>query len=166
MRPSVLDPCCGTRMWHFDRENPLVVFGDCRKETITVTDNSKRNPTGKRVLHIEPDVLMDFRAMPYSDNAFNLVVFDPPHLVTAGPRSWLGAKYGLLNKTDWRDDIRRGFAECFRVLTPHGTLVFKWNETQVALRDVLPLAGRPPVVGQVSGAKGMTHFLVFIKEGI
>jgi hypothetical protein len=31
-----------------------------------------------------------------------LVVFDPPHLKHAGPRSWLRAKYGVLGES-WRE---------------------------------------------------------------
>ena len=110
----VLDPCCGSRMMWFDRAHPDVVFGDKRSETITVTDRSHGNASGQRVLRVEPDVPLDFRALPYADGTFNLVAFDPPHLVRAGPKSWLAAKYGKLGE-DWRDDLRRGFAECFRV---------------------------------------------------
>jgi ribonucleoside-diphosphate reductase alpha chain len=32
--PTVLDPCCGSRMMWFDKEDPRVVFGDRRSETI------------------------------------------------------------------------------------------------------------------------------------
>ena len=159
--PLVLDPCCGSRMMWHDRADARVVFGDCRRETITVTDRSQRN--GVRVLRIEPDCLMDFRALPYPDDTFAHVAFDPPHLVQAGPKSWLAAKYGKLGP-DWRDDLRRGFAECLRVLRPHGTLVFKWNETQVPLRDVLALAPQRPLYGHRSGKNGLTHWQVFIKE--
>jgi hypothetical protein len=148
-------------MW-LDRANPDVVFGDRRSETITVTDRSHGNPTGTRTLHIEPDALIDFRALPFDDGTFHLIAFDPPHLVKAGPRSWLAAKYGKLSD-DWRDDIRAGFAECFRVLSPHGTLVFKWNETQVPVREVLALAPHAPLFGHISGRKGLTHWLVFMK---
>ncbi len=113
---------------------------------------------------IAPDVLMDFRALPYPDGTFNLVAFDPPHLVRAGQKSWLAAKYGKLG-TDWRDDIRQGFAECFRVLRPHGVLVFKWNETQIKVRQVLELAPHQPLFGNTSGKKAGTHWLVFMKPG-
>lgn len=161
---KVLDPCCGSRMMWFDRKNPHVVFGDIRREEITVTDNSKGNLTGTRTLRIEPDTTIDFRAIPYPDETFKLVAFDPPHLVQAGPRSWLAAKYGKLTK-NWRDDLRKGFSECFRVLASDGVLVFKWNETQVALRDVLALTDQRPLFGHTSGRKGMTHWLVFMKGG-
>lgn len=159
---KILDPCCGSRMMWFNRNHPDVVFGDRRSETLTVTDRSNGNVSGTRTLHINPDVLLDFRALPYADGAFKLVAFDPPHLETAGPKSWLAAKYGKLGQ-DWRDDLRAGFSECFRVLDVDGVLVFKWNETQVKLRDVLELTPFQPLFGQRSGAKGFTHFLVFMK---
>lgn len=148
-------------MW-LDRSHPDVVFGDRRHETLTVTDRSHGNASGTRELRIEPDMLLDFRALPFPDGAFKLVAFDPPHLVRAGPKSWLAAKYGKLSE-DWREDLRAGFAECFRVLATNGTLVFKWNETQVKLAEVLSLTPHPPIFGQVSGRRGMTHWLVFLK---
>lgn len=162
MTAAVLDPCCGSRMMWFDRQDSRAVFADRRSETITVTDNSKGNASGQRVLRIEPDFLMDFRDMPYPDDAFWHVVFDPPHLLHAGPRSWLAAKYGKLGP-DWRKDLQQGFAECFRVLKPNGTLVFKWNETQIKVREVLALTPEQPLYGQVSGRSGMTHWLTFMK---
>ncbi|WP_019700430.1 class I SAM-dependent methyltransferase [Paracidovorax oryzae] len=159
----VLDPCCGSRMMYFDQADPRVVFGDCRHETVTVTDRSHRDD-GTRTLHIEPDFLMDFRALPFADAAFRLVSFDPPHLVRAGPRSWLAAKYGKLGP-DWREDIRQGFAECWRVLAPGGgTLIFKWNETQVPLSELRPLFPAQPLFGHRSGRRGLTHWIVFFKD--
>ena len=106
--------------------------------------------------------MMDFRDLPFPDDSFRLVAFDPPHLERAGPRSWLAAKYGRLSN-DWRDDLRAGFSECFRVLEVGGVLVFKWNETQVRTKEVLSLTDRKPLFGQVSGRSGMTHWLVFMK---
>lgn len=158
---QVLDPCCGTRMMWFNKTDPRAIFGDQRRETITVTDRTHRED-GTRTLHIDPDMLMDFRALPFPDSSFKLIAFDPPHLERAGPRSWLAAKYGKLGN-DWRDDLRQGFAECWRVLASDGVLVFKWNETQVKLAEVLPLAPAKPLFGQVSGRSGMTHWLVFMK---
>lgn len=148
-------------MW-FDKNDPRALFGDRRTETIVVTDRTHRED-GTRTLVIEPDLCMDFRALPFADESFWHVAFDPPHLVHAGPKSWLAAKYGRLSD-DWRADLRQGFAECFRVLKPHGTLVFKWNETQVKVKELLALTERKPLYGQVSGRRGMTHWLAFLKD--
>lgn len=160
---TILDPCCGSRMMWRDRADPRVVFGDIRNETITLTDRSKGNKSGTRTLRIEPDTLMDFRNMPYPDGRFRLVAFDPPHLINAGPKSWLAAKYGKLSD-NWRDDLRKGFSECWRVLEPNGILIFKWNETQIKVNEVLELVPAPPLFGHLSGRKGLTHWLVFMKE--
>lgn len=159
---KILDPCCGSRMMWFDRADPRVMFGDCRSESITVTDRSRGNTSGTRTLHIEPDMVMDFRSLPFEEGTFSLVSFDPPHLVQAGRKSWLAAKYGRLSE-NWREDLRMGFAECFRVLKPDGVLVFKWNETQVPLSDVLALTPEVPLFGQRAGRGMRTHWLVFMK---
>ena len=90
-KPRILDPCCGSRMMWFDRQNPAVLFGDCRDETIIVPDRSHGHSDGKRIIHVHPDMRMDFRQLPFPDGAFRLVVFDPPHLVRAGAKSWLAA---------------------------------------------------------------------------
>jgi SAM-dependent methyltransferase len=148
-------------MW-MDRQNPDVVFGDLRHETIKVTDRSHGKLNGTRTLHIEPDIQMDFRNLPFADETFALVSFDPPHLERAGPKSWLAAKYGRLS-SDWRNDLKAGFIECLRVLKPDGVLVFKWNETQVKVGEVLELAPIAPLFGHLSGRTGLTHWLVFMK---
>lgn len=158
----VLDPCCGSRMMWFDRTDQRALFGDRRDETITVVDRS-HHEDGTRVLSIHPDARMDFRALPFADDTFPLVVFDPPHLVRAGNTSWLAAKYGRLSQ-DWRDDLRKGFAECFRVLRPAGVLIFKWSEVQVATREVLALTPHSPLFGHPSGKRGGTHWITFMKE--
>ncbi len=148
-------------MWK-NKANPAVIFGDIRSETITVTDRSHGKQDGTRTVSIEPDSLMDFRALPFPDSSFKLVSFDPPHLVRAGPKSWLAAKYGKLSN-NWRDDLAKGFSECLRVLEPNGVLVFKWNETQVKVGEVLDLVPIEPLFGHLSGRKGLTHWLVFMK---
>lgn len=158
----VLDPCCGSRMMWFNPADQRVLFGDQRHETVTVIDRTHR-ADGTRVLSIHPDCVLDFRALPFADNTFPLVVFDPPHLVRAGKNSWLAAKYGRLSN-DWRQDLRAGFAECFRVLRPEGLLVFKWSEIQVATRDVLALTDRQPLFGHPSGKRAGTHWITFMKE--
>jgi SAM-dependent methyltransferase len=158
----VLDSCCGSRMMWNDRKNPDVIFGDIRNETIVVKDRSGGVEDGTRTIRIEPDTLLDFRALPYADGIFNLVVFDPPHLEKAGAKSWLAVKYGKLSE-NWRDDLSKGFSECFRVLHKDGTLIFKWNETQVKVGEVLSLTPVKPIFGHLSGRKGLTHWLVFMK---
>lgn len=83
-----------------------------------------------RRLEIKPDIVADFRNIPFSNNSFNLVVFDPPHLAQIGESLWLAKKYGKLTNS-WQEDIKQGFKECMRVLEQYGVLIFKWNEQQI-----------------------------------
>lgn len=158
----ILDVTCGTRSMWFDRCHPETVYGDNRRETIIVSDGSHQAVDGKRTLVVDPQLQMDFRRLPFPDETFYLVCFDPPHLERAGPRSWMAGRYGRL-RPQWRDDLAKGFRECFRVLRPHGTLVFKWAETQVKLSEVLALLPVRPLFGNRSGRKAGTHWLVFLK---
>lgn len=157
----ILDPASGSRMFYFDRTDPRVIFGDIRQERHSLPDKSSTG--GARQLVIEPDQVMDFRALPFADATFHLVVFDPPHLVNNGSHGWLALKYGKLGN-DWRDDLRAGFAECFRVLRPFGTLIFKWNEHDIPVRDVLSLTDAKPICGNRSGKNAKSHWLVFMKD--
>jgi hypothetical protein len=81
---TILDPCSASRMMWLDKKNTNVIFGDIRNEIITVTDRSNGKQNGTRTIHIEPDTLMDFRSLPFANNSFKLVSFDPPHLVKVG----------------------------------------------------------------------------------
>lgn len=162
MTAPVLDPCCGSRMFWFDRADDRAVFGDVRAETHLLTDKSMA--AGARELIIAPDALMDFRSLPFPSGHFHLVVFDPPHLITCGKNGWLAKKYGKLGN-DWRDDIRAGFAECFRVLRGHGTLIFKWNEHEVRVAELLALTDQKPLFGNRCGKTAKSHWIVFMKPG-
>lgn len=160
MNRPVLDACCGSRMFWFDRSDERAVFGDIRREHHTLADRS--SPGGSRELVIDPDQQIDFRHLPFEDDSFHLVVFDPPHLVRNGATGWLAKKYGKLGG-DWSEDIRAGFAECFRVLKPHGALIFKWNETDVKVSEILKLTDAKPLFGNRCGKTEKSHWIVFMK---
>lgn len=147
-------------MW-FDKDDPRALFIDKRRETHVLTDTTRA--PGSRVLTVDPDIQADFTALPFSNESFALVVFDPPHLVRAGSSGWLAKKYGKLG-ADWKEDLRKGFAECFRVLKSQGTLIFKWNEQQVPVSQVLALTPERPLVGNRCGKSSQTHWLVFLKQ--
>jgi SAM-dependent methyltransferase len=160
---KALDPCCGSRMFWFDRQDGRAVFGDIRRETHSLPDVSSAG--GSRELVIEPDTQMDFRSLPFVDGHFHLVVFDPPHLIRNGKSGWLAKKYGKLGD-DWREDIRAGFAECFRVLKPNGTMIFKWNEHEVKVSELLKLTPEKPLFGNRCGKTAKSHWIVFMKPDL
>ena len=149
---KILDPCCGSRMFWYDRHNPDVLFADCRAEETTLCDG--------RTLRIEPDMIIDFRDMPFEDNTFDLAVFDPPHLIHAGEKSWLGKKYGVL-PAYWKPYIKAGFDECMRVLKTDHVLIMKWNEDQIKTREMLKAIDKEPLFGD---RRSKTRWLVFMKK--
>lgn len=151
MNEQILDPCCGSKMFWFDKNNPDVLFADSRELKDTLCDG--------RTLIIEPDMIIDFRNMPFDDDTFNLVVFDPPHLIHAGEKSWLRKKYGVLPE-NWKPYIKAGFDECMRVLKPGHTLIFKWNEQQIKTREVLKTIDYKPLFGD---QRSKTRWICFIK---
>jgi SAM-dependent methyltransferase len=156
MTPEILDACCGGRMWWWDKAHPLAVYMDKR---IDPPGACSHRPNWS----CEPDIVGDFRAMPFADESFRLVLFDPPHIVREEPRGKIGLRYGALPRASEQDDLARGFAECWRVLAPGGTLVFKWAGKLDRVRPHFPAT---PVVGTRSarGTKGLgTRWLIFYK---
>jgi len=125
---EILDVACGGKMFYFNKEDPRVFFMDKRKLKTVLCDG--------REFNIEPDLIADFTDIPFPDNHFKMVVFDPPHLLnTSGkdPTGYQQIKYGALGK-DWKEILSKGFEECFRVLKNGGFLIFKWNETNIKVK--------------------------------
>lgn len=152
---TILDACCGSRMFWFDKQNPNVLFTDIRTESHVLCDG--------RALEVKPDMEVDFRNMPFKDNSFKMVVFDPPHLNKLGKSSWMAKKYGVLLPT-WELDIKAGFSECMRVLEPSGVLIFKWNESQIKAADILNIIPYKPLFGHITGRQSKTIWMAFIKN--
>lgn len=156
---AILDACCGGKMFWFDKADPQVLFQD-RRTIKPIAVGKGRNV---RQFECNPDVMADFRDMPYPDNHFKLVVFDPPHFTSLGEKSYMAIKYGRLDKNTWREDISRGFSECFRVLKEGGILIFKWNEHDIRLCEILKLTPHRPLFGHPSGKMQKTHWVCFMK---
>lgn len=154
MNKRILDACCGSKMFWFDNDREDTMYCDIRTEEHTLSDG--------RHLEVNPDMEIDFRDMPFEDESFYLVVFDPPHLETLGEESWMAKKYGRLFPS-WEDDITEGFKECFRVLKPNGVLIFKWNEYEIPLKRVLKLTNHEPLFGNKNPKQSKTHWIAFMK---
>lgn len=98
--------------------------------------------------------------MDFENETFDIVIFDPPHMVRAGKTSWLNIKYGKLPE-DWRTFFEKAFCECFRVLKENGIMIFKWNETQLKFSEVIKYSPYKPLVGD---QRGQTRWTVFLKN--
>lgn len=160
--PPVLDACCGPRMMWFDSQDRRALFIDKREEIVDRDWTKDGKSAGRKPAIVAPDVIADFTAMPFPDESFYLVAFDPPHvgLSRTGRNGKFRKLYGTL-PVDWQEVLRAGFAECFRVLKPHGTMVFKWAEHTIKLSAVLELTPHRPLFGHRTVRS--THWCVFMK---
>jgi len=149
---AIIDACCGSKMFWYNRNHPDAVYMDIRQFEDTLCDGRK--------LIIKPDIVGDFKDIPFPDNTFKLAVFDPPHLIRVGDTAWMAKKYGKL-PSDWPQEIRQGFNECMRVLEPHGVLIFKWNEQQITIGEIIKAIGVTPLFGD---KRAKTHWMVFMKN--
>ncbi len=111
-------------------------------------------------IEIDPDIQSDWKHIPFADETFDLVVFDPPHLVRAGKTSWLAKKYGTIDLMGWPNEFHKAFQEIMRVMKPTGVMVFKWNEDQIPIKEVFKAFGKQPIVGDM---RSKTKWSVFIK---
>lgn len=148
---KIFDACCGGRMFYFDKEDERVLFNDLNPRTETLCDG--------RVFECRPDTVDDFKSLPYPDNSFDLVIYDPPHIRKAG-RSYMALKYGVCSF----EDVVAGFKECYRITS--GTLIFKWNDTYEKINDVINAFGVRPLLGHRRNGSGETQtiWLIFYKE--
>jgi len=146
-------------MFWFDKKHPNVLYVDKRVTQPFTLGKGK----DKRLRSCLPDRVMDFRKLDLPTGQFSLVVFDPPHFTSLGAKSYTAQTYGRLDRKTWRKDLTKGFAECFRVLKPDGVLIFKWNEYDIPLKDILELTPVQPLFGHPSGKAQKTHWVTFMK---
>jgi len=159
MNTPVLDVCCGSRAFWFDKQDGRALYVDKRSAVLP----RKHSDRPRSPVVVAPDCQGSFTDLPFPDSAFDHVVFDPPHVLNSSSSGNVAKYYGVLNG-DWREELRQGFCECFRVLRPGGTLIFKWNEVTVPVREILKLTPEKPLYGHKSGKLSMTHWVAFLKD--
>jgi hypothetical protein len=70
----------------------------------------------------------------------------------------IGEEY--VSEVDPFEKVADTHIEYMRVLEPDGILVFKWNEDQIKLNDVLKEFGKKPLLGD---QRGKTRWILFMK---
>ena len=165
-KKRILDATCGGRsIWHPEnKERDDTLYIDKREE-----EPGFHGQEG-RTYGVQPDEIQDFRDLPYEDNSFNMVVFDPPHLKRENGMEnltgYITKKYGALNAETWQHDIKKGFEELWRLLDEDGVLVFKFADNAVDFKEVLKLAPTDSCFGTMTkkSSKCENRFFVFYKQ--
>lgn len=152
----ILDACCGGRMMWFNKKHPNTIY-------IDIEPKEKGICKERLNFSCEPDMVADFRNLPFEDKRFKHVVWDPPHLLRLKETSIMRKKFGVLNAETWQSDLKKGFNECWRVLEDYGTLVFKWSEGEITLKKILELFPEEPLYGHPTGKSGKTKWMCFMK---
>ena len=155
---KILDVCCGGRAFWFNKNDNRALFVDKRQGVFPIVRKSPRSP-----VVVSPDWCGSFTELPYPDDTFYHVVFDPPHIVESTASGNIAKTYGVLGR-DWKNELRQGFSECFRVLRIGGTLIFKWNELHIPVGEILELTPVSPLYGHRSGKASNTHWIAFVKD--
>lgn len=129
------------------KEDPVLAFGDwssnaemiadcarlgyLRKDWVTLDPTYGHGtfwktwqPTVLVALDLDPAKSIDltsadFTDLPFEDQSFDAVVFDPPYKLNGRPDPVIDQRYGIHEPTRWQDRmalVRTGIAECARVL--------------------------------------------------
>ena len=166
---KILDATCGTKSMWFNPNHPLVTYLDCREGKYHYAN---KDGSGKTTINIHPDVVADWtKKLPFNDNTFDMVLFDPPHYVRSKPMGKCFAYYGYLPSDDWKQILSIGINELFRVLKQEGVFIFKWSEHSRSMKEVLNLFPYPPIFGNKNlnlnpGRSNEVFWLVFLKYSV
>jgi hypothetical protein len=124
----ILDMSAGYRAIWFNRLHPDTVFVDIRPQ-------------------VSPTVIANTEILPFPNNVFDLVVFDPPHVVN-GRGSKMGETYGSFLADEIKQTIQKSSAEAYRCSTGNALMAFKWNDHDVRLGRLIDLMeGWEPLFG-------------------
>lgn len=121
----ILDACCGALMMYHRMHKNLgdqFIYIDIRK----MPEHKYRNwnRSGYTIKEIKPMILADMKHLPFRDNIFDAIIFDPPHLDT-GLQSFMAEKYGSWGMVDTVRHLRAVNTEFPRVLRHGGLLLLK-----------------------------------------
>ena len=161
----ILDATCGFKSTWFEKNiHDGVVYIDHR------VMKPLKLPNGRN-WEILPDIKAKWQALPFRDNVFSCIYFDPPQIFAKRKKKEtmvMKITYDVLDPWTWRETIRKAFFEFMRVLKPDGVIVLKWNETGKSLDEFLDCCPLKPMFGTPTNhnSRHLTFFVVFKNQKI
>ena len=155
---KILDATAGFRGIWFEKNHPLVTFLDKRSGKYYYMSKSGK----KKCTHIKPDIVCEWKDINYPDNHFDMVVFDPPHIIQDANCNMV-VDYGNLSKKTWRNDLTIAFKQLFRILKQNGIFILKWNECDKPIDEIIKLCQYRALFGTRTGLNNKNIWLVFVK---
>ena len=164
---KILDATCGFRGIWYQKNHPFVTYMDKRKEVILSNHKYQK----KRTYKINPNVISEWKNAPFENNYFDLIVFDPPHLIINRDKpilSTMDKQYGNLYKDNWKQELKQGVKKLFEILKPNGVFILKWCENSVKVDEVFKLFPYKPLFGSNTKGRGHTanFWVLFIKHNV
>ena len=152
----ILDSTASNRSMWYQKDNPYTVFMDQRYE--------KANFAGE-IINVSPNVIARWQNLPFKNDSFDMVIFDPPHIFRneGAKPGGMSKKYGVFYRNNWREIVRIGATELFRVLKQHGTFILKWSEIDMNIEEIYNLLPYKPMFGTRTGLNNNTIWVCFIK---
>ena len=142
---------------------------DKRQGTFNNVGSSNVKFSSRRKYKVYPDVVSEWKDAPFPDNHFDMVIFDPPHILIENGKKPpnMTQEYGMLNKETWRSDLKQGLKKLFKILKPNGIFIFKWCENDVTIEEVLKLFPYQPLFGSnIKKKVSTTYWIVFLKYDV
>lgn len=165
---KILDATTGFKGIWYQKNHPFVTFMDKRKG-----DYSFENPSTisrRRTYTVKPDVVSEWKNAPFPNNHFDMVIFDPPHLIKnkSSKESNMMKAYGYLDGETWKQDMSKGIKKLFDVLKPNGVFILKWCENSVKVEEIIKMCPYPPLFGSNTKSKGHTanFWILFLKHDV
>ena len=161
----ILDATAGSRSIWYQKNHPFVTFMDQRNEVIN-TKHKDVKFKNSRIIRVNPDIQAKWECLPFKDESFDVVVFDPPHIFGNRGTIWSGLelRYGKFYNDNWKEIMRKGIKELFRSLKTNGIFIFKWAESHKKITEVLKLFPYQPLMGTRTGQANKNHWILFVKH--
>lgn len=168
---KILDATCGFRGIWYQKHHPFVTFMDKRMGTFYFTDNAPKMKLGNdRRYNINPDIVSEWKDAPFPDNHFDMIIFDPPHLLKKkdGSKSAMMIPYGALDRETYKQDLKQGIKKLFNILKPEGIFILKWCENHIPIEEIFKLMPYKPLFGTNTKRKSShaNYWVVFIKHRV